>query len=154
MGKILTLLMGNIRSIIPLAVVVIVVLYYQLKINNIENRYEKQLKDKIVIIDKLNKEATVLNSKILEKDKIISSNEISINNLTTTIDKSNIEIERIKVDNKNLQAKLNNWANNPIEKEVIKYIDKIIYVKDKNNVTCKDYEDINKRISKMRYEDL
>ncbi len=154
MGKILSLVLGNFRSLIPLILMILVVGYYNIKITKIEKDYEKQIKEKVTRIDTLNNKVILLNSELLEKNKIISTHELSIQNLLTSVEKSKIELENIRVDNKNLQAKLNNWANNPIEKEVIKYIDKIIYVKDKNNVTCKDYEDINKRISKMRYEDL
>lgn len=154
MGKILSLVLGNFRSLIPLILMILVVGYYNIKITKIEKDYEKQIKEKVTRIDILNNKVILLNSELLEKNKIITTHELSIQNLLTSVEKSKIELENIRVDNKNLQAKLNNWANNPIEKEVIKYIDKIIYVKDKNNVTCKDYEDINKRISKMRYEDL
>lgn len=154
MGKILSLVLGNFRSLIPLILMILVVGYYNIKITKIEKDYEKQIKEKVTRIDTLNNKVILLNSELLEKNKIITTHELSIQNLLTSVEKSKIELENIRVDNKNLQAKLNNWANNPIEKEVIKYIDKIIYVKDKNNVTCKDYEDINKRISKMRYEDL
>ena len=154
MGKILSLVLGNFRSLIPLILMILVVGYYNIKITKIEKDYEKQIKEKVTRIDTLNNKVILLNSELLEKNKIITTHELSIQNLLTSVEKSKIELENIRVDNKNLQAKLNNWASNPIEKEVIKYIDKIIYVKDKNNVTCKDYEDINKRISKMRYEDL
>lgn len=154
MGKILSLVLGNFRSLIPLILMILVVGYYNIKITKIEKDYEKQIKERVTRIDTLNNKVILLNSELLEKNKIITTHELSIQNLLTSVEKTKVELENIRVDNKNLQAKLNNWANNPIEKEVIKYIDKIIYVKDKNNVTCKDYEDINKRISKMRYEDL
>ena len=62
-------------------------------------------------------------------------------------------IENMKVNENALRAEVTKWKNQT-PKEVIKYVEKIVKVKDKKNATCEDYKRVNENISKIKYKDL
>ena len=83
----------------------------------------------------------------------IATLELNNNSLSSAIDKTNTAIENMKVNENALRAEVTKWKNQT-PKEVIKYVEKIVKVKDKKNATCEDYKRVNENISKIKYKDL
>lgn len=73
--------------------------------------------------------------------------------LTRAIDTVNDAVEKIRVNEDALAAEVEKWKNKTPE-VVVKYVDRVVRVKDKNNATCEEYKEANKNIAKIDYKDL
>ena len=81
-------------------------------------------------------------------DKLeITTLEHAKQDLSRAIDTTNEAIEKIKVN------EIEKWKNKTPE-VVVKYVDRVVRVKDKNNATCEEYKEANKNIAKIDYKDL
>lgn len=73
--------------------------------------------------------------------------------LTRAIDTVNDAVEKIRVNEDALAAEVEKWKNKTPE-VVVKYVDRVVRVKDKNNATCEEYKEANKNIAKIDYKEL
>ena len=135
---------ANFKSWLPGLLVILVVVgiltYVKLLKNDIK-KYESTIDSYKVLVKEYEANAT------------IAKLELNNNSLSSAIDKTNTAIENMKVNENALRAEVTKWKNQT-PKEVIKYVEKIVKVKDKKNATCEDYKRVNENISKIKYKDL
>ena len=140
---------ANYKSWLPMIIIGLLVIYhfsyvYILKsdIKRVEGYSEYQ---RTMIKDyEHNKTIAMLEIATLEHAK---------QDLTRAIDTTNEAIEKIKVNEQALTAEIEKWKNKTPE-VVVKYVDRVVRVKDKNNATCEEYKEANKNIAKIDYKDL
>ena len=124
------------------------------------SKYKSQLEDKKTEISSLKSDIKKKEDEIKEKEKEILKQELVIatekNNvelLKHEVDKSNEYIKNNEVLEAELRTEIEKWKNNkPVE--VVKYVEKIVKVKDQNNITLQECKQVNESISQIKYEDL
>lgn len=139
----------NIRILLPLLIVVGVILGAWWKIGNLEDQLASKDKEIVALKAKLEQEKLKL---VYEKVRS-SEAKLTIYRLEDTIKETNSLLEKSRVNEKELQSLVNKWKSKP-PKEVIKYVKQIVKVKDNKNVTLQEYQDINKKISRLVYSEL
>lgn len=139
----------NIRILLPLLIVVGVILGAWWKIGNLEDQLASKDKEIVALKAKLEQEKLKL-----AYEKVRSSEaKLTIYRLEDTIKETNSLLEKSRVNEKELQSLVNKWKSKP-PKEVIKYVKQIVKVKDNKNVTLQEYQNINKKISRLVYSEL
>ena len=139
----------NYKSWLPMIIIGLLVLYHF--------SYVHILKSDIKKIEGYSEyQRTMI--KDYEHNKTIDQLEIATlehakQELTRAIDTTNEAIEKIKVNEQALTAEIEKWKNKTPE-VVVKYVDRVVRVKDKNNATCEEYKEANKNIAKIDYKDL
>lgn len=139
----------NYKSWLPMIIIGLLVLYHF--------SYVHILKSDIKKIEGYSEyQRTMI--KDYEHNKTIDQLEIATlehakQELTRAIDTVNNAIEKIKVNEDALAAEVEKWKNKTPE-VVVKYVDRVVRVKDKNNATCEEYKEANKNIAKIDYKDL
>lgn len=139
----------NYKSWLPMIIIGLLVLYHF--------SYVHILKSDIKKIEGYSEyQRTMI--KDYEHNKTIDQLEIATlehakQELTRAIDTVNDAVEKIKVNEDALAAEVEKWKNKTPE-VVVKYVDRVIRVKDKNNATCEEYKEANKNIAKIDYKDL
>lgn len=139
----------NYKSWLPMIIIGLLVLYHF--------SYVHILKSDIKKIEGYSEyQRTMI--KDYEHNKTIDKLEIATlehakQELTRAIDTVNDAVEKIKVNEDALAAEVEKWKNKTPE-VVVKYVDRVVRVKDKNNATCEEYEEANKNIAKIDYKDL
>lgn len=139
----------NYKSWLPMIIIGLLVLYHF--------SYVHILKSDIKKIEGYSEyQRTMI--KDYEHNKTIDQLEIATlehakQELTRAIDTVNNAIEKIKVNEQALTAEIEQWKNKTPE-VVVKYVDRVVRVKDKNNATCEEYKEANKNIAKIDYKDL
>ena len=140
---------ANFKSWLPGLLVILVVVgiltYIKLLKNDIK-KYEGTIGSYKELVKEYEANATIAKLEI-------ATLELNNNSLSSAIDKTNTAIENMKVNENALRAEVTKWKNQT-PKEVIKYVEKIVKVKDKKNATCEDYKRVNENISKIKYKDL
>lgn len=140
---------ANFKSWLPGLLVILVVVgiltYVKLLKNDIK-KHESTIDSYKVLVKEYETNATIAKLEI-------ATLELNNNSLSSAIDKTNTAIENMKVNENALRAEVTKWKNQT-PKEVIKYVEKIVKVKDKKNATCEDYKRVNENISKIKYKDL
>lgn len=140
---------ANFKSWLPGLLVILVVVgiltYVKLLKNDIK-KHEATIDSYKVLVKEYESNATIAKLEI-------ATLELNNNSLSSAIDKTNTAIENMKVNENALRAEVTKWKNQT-PKEVIKYVEKIVKVKDKKNATCEDYKRVNENISKIKYKDL
>lgn len=124
------------------------------------SKYKNQLEDKKTEISSLKSDIKKKEDEIKEKEKEILKQELVIatekNNvelLKHEVDKSNEYIKNNEVLEAELRTEIEKWKNNK-PAEVVKYVEKIVKVKDQNNITLQECKQVNESISQIKYEDL
>lgn len=139
----------NYKSWLPMIIIGLLVLYHF--------SYVHILKSDIKKIEGYSEyQRTMI--KDYEHNKTIDQLEIATlehakQELTRAIDTVNDAVEKIKVNEDALAAEVEKWKNKTPE-VVVKYVDRVVRVKDKNNATCEEYKEANKNIAKIDYKDL
>ena len=139
----------NYKSWLPMIIIGLLVLYHF--------SYVHILKSDIKKIEGYSEyQRTMI--KDYEHNKTIDQLEIATlehakQELTRAIDTTNEAIEKIKVNEQALTAEVEKWKNKTPE-VVVKYVDRVVRVKDKNNATCEEYKEANKNIAKIDYKEL
>lgn len=139
----------NYKSWLPMIIIGLLVLYHF--------SYVHILKSDIKKIEGYSEyQRTMI--KDYEHNKTIDQLEIATlehakQDLSRAIDTTNEAIEKIKVNEQALTAEIEKWKNKTPE-VVVKYVDRVVRVKDKNNATCEEYKEANKNIAKIDYKDL
>lgn len=139
----------NYKSWLPMIIIGLLVLYHF--------SYVHILKSDIKKIEGYSEyQRTMI--KDYEHNKTIDQLEIATlehakQELTRAIDTVNNAVEKIKVNEDALAAEVEKWKNKTPE-VVVKYVDRVVHVKDKNNATCEEYKEANKNIAKIDYKDL
>ena len=139
----------NYKSWLPMIIIGLLVLYHF--------SYVHILKSDIKKIEGYSEyQRTVI--KDYEHNKTIDQLEIATlehakQELTRAIDTVNDAVEKIRVNEDALAAEVEKWKNKTPE-VVVKYVDRVVRVKDKNNATCEEYKEANKNIAKIDYKDL
>ena len=139
----------NYKSWLPMIIIGLLVLYHF--------SYVHILKSDIKKIEGYSEyQRTMI--KDYEHNKTIDQLEIATlehakQELTRAIDTVNNAIEKIKVNEDALAAEVEKWKNKTPE-VVVKYVDRVVRVKDKNNATCEEYKEANKNIAKIDYKEL
>ena len=140
---------ANFKSWLPGLIVILVVagiLTYVKLLKNDIKKYEATIGSSKELVKEYDANATIAKLEI-------ATLELNNNSLSSAIDKTNIAIENMRVNENALRAEVTKWKNQT-PKEVIKYVEKIVKVKDKKNATCEDYKRVNENISKIKYKDL
>lgn len=146
---IVKMFLENYKSWLPMIIIVLLVLYHF--------GYVHILKSDIKKIEGYSEyQRTMI--KDYEHNKTIDQLEIATlehakQELTRAIDTTNEAIEKIKVNEQALTAEIEKWKNKTPE-VVVKYVDRVVRVKDKNNATCEEYKEANKNIAKIDYKEL
>lgn len=139
----------NYKSWLPMIIIGLLVLYHF--------SYVHILKSDIKKIEGYSEyQRTMI--KDYEHNKTIDQLEIATlehakQELTRAIDTVNDAVEKIKVNEDALAAEVEKWKNKTPE-VVVKYVDRVVRVKDKNNATCEEYKEANKNIAKIDYKEL
>nr|DAR73773.1 MAG TPA: hypothetical protein [Caudoviricetes sp.] len=139
----------NYKSWLPMIIIGLLVLYHF--------SYVHILKSDIKKIEGYSEyQRTMI--KDYEHNKTIDQLEIATlehakQELTRAIDTVNDAVEKIKVNEDALAAEVEKWKNKTPE-VVVKYVDRVVRVKDKNNATCEEYKEANKNIAKIDYKGL
>lgn len=139
----------NYKSWLPMIIIGLLVLYHF--------SYVHILKSDIKKIEGYSEyQRTMI--KDYEHNKTIDQLEIATlehakQELTRAIDTVNDAVEKIRVNEDALAAEIEKWKNKTPE-VVVKYVDRVVRVKDKNNATCEEYKEANKNIAKIDYKDL
>lgn len=139
----------NYKSWLPMIIIGLLVLYHF--------SYVHILKSDIKKIEGYSEyQRTMI--KDYEHNKTIDKLEITTlehakQDLSRAIDTTNEAIEKIKVNEQALTAEIEKWKNKTPE-VVVKYVDRVVRVKDKNNATCEEYKEANKNIAKIDYKEL
>lgn len=139
----------NYKSWLPMIIIGLLVLYHF--------SYVHILKSDIKKIEGYSEyQRTMI--KDYEHNKTIDQLEIATlehakQELTRAIDTVNDAVEKIRVNEDALAAEVEKWKNKTPE-VVVKYVDRVVRVKDKNNATCEEYKEANKNIAKIDYKDL
>ena len=142
-------LMSNYKIWLPAFIILLLVLYhfgyvYSLK-SNIKEREGYVEYQRLLIKDyEHNKTIAEVQIASLEFDK---------NNLKTAINNTNEAIDRLKVNEQALADEVEKWKNKKPE-VVVKYVNEVIKSKKKDEVTCEEYQEANKAIGRLKYEDL
>jgi hypothetical protein len=142
-------LMSNYKTWLPAFIILLLVLYhfgyvYSLK-SNIKEREGYVEYQRLLIKDyEHNKTIAEVQIASLEFDK---------NNLKTAINNTNEAIDRLKVNEQALADEVEKWKNKKPE-VVVKYVNEVIKSKKKDEVTCEEYQEANKAIGRLKYEDL
>lgn len=139
----------NYKSWLPMIIIGLLVLYHF--------SYVHILKSDIKKIEGYSEyQRTMI--KDYEHNKTIDQLEIATlehakQELTRAIDTVNDAVEKIRVNEDALAAEVEKWKNKTPE-VVVKYVDRVVRVKDKNNATCEEYKEANKNIAKIDYKEL
>ena len=139
----------NYKSWLPMIIIGLLVLYHF--------SYVHILKSDIKKIEGYSEyQRTMI--KDYEHNKTIDQLEIATlehakQELTRAIDTVNDAVEKIRVNEDALAAEVEKWKNKTPE-VVVKYVDRVVRVKDKNNATCEEYKEANKNIAKIDYKNL
>nr|DAX15867.1 MAG TPA: hypothetical protein [Caudoviricetes sp.] len=142
-------LMSNYKTWLPAFIILLLVLYhfgyvYSLK-SDIKEREGYVEYQRLLIKDyEHNKTIAEVQIASLEFDK---------NNLKTAINNTNDAIDRLKVNEQALVDEVEKWKNKKPE-VVVKYVNEVIKSKKKDEVTCEEYQEANKAIGRLKYEDL
>ena len=148
-ATIIKMFVANYESWLPMIVIGILVIYHF--------SYVHILKSDIKRVEGYSEyQRTMI--KDYEHNKTIDKLEITTlehakQDLSRAIDTTNEAIEKIKVNEQALTAEIEKWKNKTPE-VVVKYVDRVVRVKDKNNATCEEYKEANKNIAKIDYKDL
>ena len=143
------ILISNYKTWLPAVIIGILVIYhfsyvYILKSDIKEVNGKKEYQRNLIKDYEHNKTIHELQIASLESDK---------KGLKDAINNTNAAIDRLKVNEKALADEVEKWKHKKPD-TVVKYVNRVIRSKDDNNVTCKEYEDANKAIGKLKYEEL
>lgn len=83
----------------------------------------------------------------------IATLESSNSSLKSAIQNTNEAIDRLKLNEKQLADEVEKWKNKTPD-VVVKYVQRVIRSKSDANVTCEEYQDANKAIARIKYEEL
>lgn len=111
-------------------------------------------------ITERDKKIELLEKTVSEKEKEILKNELKISVheanelvLKDSLTKSNNIIKQNLALEDDMAREIEKWKHQK-PKEVIKYVERIVNVKDKKNITLQECKDVNEKISKIKYKDL
>lgn len=111
-------------------------------------------------ITERDKKIELLEKTVSEKEKEILKNELKISVheanelvLKDSLAKSNNIIKQNLALENEMASEIEKWKHQK-PKEVIKYVERIVNVKDKKNITLQECKDVNEKISKIKYKDL
>jgi len=143
------ILISNYKTWLPAVIIGILVIYhfsyvYILKSDIKESEGKVEYQRNLIKDYEHNKTIHELQIASLESDK---------KGLKDAINNTNAAIDRLKVNEKALADEVEKWKHKKPD-TVVKYVNRVIRSKDDNNVTCKEYEDANKAIGKLKYEEL
>ena len=143
------ILISNYKTWLPAVIIGILVIYhfsyvYILKSDIKEVSGKMEYQRNLIKDYEHNKTIHELHIASLESDK---------KGLKDAINNTNAAIDRLKVNEKALADEVEKWKHKKPE-VVVKYVNNVIRSKNDNNVTCKEYEDANKAIGKLKYEEL
>lgn len=143
------ILISNYKTWLPAVIIGILVIYhfsyvYILKSDIKEVNGKMEYQRNLIKDYEHNKTIHELHIASLESDK---------KGLKDAINNTNAAIDRLKVNEKALEDEVEKWKHKKPD-TVVKYVNRVIRSKDDNNVTCKEYEDANKAIGKLKYEEL
>lgn len=143
------ILISNYKTWLPAVIIGILVIYhfsyvYILKSDIKESEGKVEYQRNLIKDYEHNKTIHELHIASLESDK---------KGLKDAINNTNAAIDRLKVNEKALEDEVEKWKHKKPD-TVVKYVNRVIRSKDDNNVTCKEYEDANKAIGKLKYEEL
>lgn len=143
------ILISNYKTWLPAVIIGILVIYhfsyvYILKSDIKESEGKVEYQRNLIKDYEHNKTIHELHIASLESDK---------KGLKDAINNTNAAIDRLKVNEKALADEVEKWKHKKPD-TVVKYVNRVIRSKDDNNVTCKEYEDANKAIGKLKYEEL
>lgn len=143
------ILISNYKTWLPAVIIGILVIYhfsyvYILKSDIKESGGKVEYQRNLIKDYEHNKTIHELQIASLESDK---------KGLKDAINNTNAAIDRLKVNEKALADEVEKWKHKKPD-TVVKYVNRVIRSKDDNNVTCKEYEDANKAIGKLKYEEL
>lgn len=143
------LFISNYKTWLPAVIIGILVIYhfsyvYILKSDIKEVNGKMEYQRNLIKDYEHNKTIHELQIASLESDK---------KGLKDAINNTNAAIDRLKVNEKALADEVEKWKHKKPD-TVVKYVNRVIRSKDDNNVTCKEYEDANKAIGKLKYEEL
>lgn len=143
------ILISNYKTWLPAVIIGILVIYhfsyvYILKSDIKEANGKMEYQRNLIKDYEHNKTIHELHIASLESDK---------KGLKDAINNTNAAIDRLKVNEKALEDEVEKWKHKKPD-TVVKYVNRVIRSKDDNNVTCKEYEDANKAIGKLKYEEL
>ena len=143
------ILISNYKTWLPAVIIGILVIYhfsyvYILKSDIKESEGKVEYQRNLIKDYEHNKTIHELQIASLESDK---------KGLKDAINNTNAAIDRLKVNEKALADEVEKWKHKKPD-TVVKYVNRVIRSKNDNNVTCKEYEDANKAIGKLKYEEL
>jgi hypothetical protein len=143
------LFISNYKTWLPAVIIGILVIYhfsyvYILKSDIKEVNGKMEYQRNLIKDYEHNKTIHELQIASLESDK---------KGLKDAINNTNAAIDRLKVNEKALADEVEKWKHKKPD-TVVKYVNRVIRSKDDNNVTCKEYEDANKAIGNLKYEEL
>lgn len=148
-ATIIKMFVTNYKSWLPMIVIVILILYHfgyihilKSDLKKIEGFSEYQrgmIKD-------------YEHNKTLDKLEITTLEQAKLE-LTRAIDNVNDAVEKIKMNEDALAAEVEKWKNKTPD-VVVKYVERVVHTKDKNNATCEEYKKANENLAKIKYGDL
>nr|DAW78751.1 MAG TPA: hypothetical protein [Caudoviricetes sp.] len=141
--------LGSSRMLIPLILVGVMGVGWFWNVS----KYKNQLEDKKVEITSLKQDIERKEKEILKQELVIATERNNVELLKHEVEKSNEYIKNNEVLEAELRNEIEKWKNNK-PAEVVKYVEKIVKVKDHNNITLQECKQVNESISKIKYEDL